>query len=72
VSPPTSVDVLAARLGITLGDREPDDRKEVSFCWVGFNRWRKQWDHERSFQVKVCHDCEKRMRTGTGAITGPF
>ena len=41
-------------------------------CWVGFHRWHKEWDHERSFQVKVCQDCEKRMRTGTEGITGPL
>lgn len=40
-------------------------------CWIGLHRWRKEWDHERSFQVKVCQVCEKRMRVGAGGLAGP-
>ena len=37
-------------------------------CRLGFHRWHKEYDKERSIVVKVCQDCEKRMSTG---MSGP-
>jgi len=53
-----------------FGSRLLADMGKPIHCRVGFHKWQKKWDHERSANYKECSLCGTKLGTGWPGTIG--